>query len=62
MTLLSNMSEGMDRDAEDTADSLHAEARRVDGARQQKKGVCWMYVIIAVESAVLVTLVYIGLS
>jgi hypothetical protein len=52
----------MDRDAENTAERLHAEAKKVDHARTAKKGVCWMYICIAVEASVLVLLVYVGLS
>ena len=52
----------MDRDAGETADSLHAEARNVDRVRTSKKGVCWMYICISVEAALLAFLVYIGLS
>ena len=52
----------MDQDAENTADGLHTEAKRVDMQRAKSKGVCWMYVVIAVEAGVLVTLIYIGLS
>ena len=54
--------EGMDRDAEETAESLYAEARNVDRVRQAKKGVCWMYLVIAIEAGVLVCLIYMGLS
>ena len=52
----------MDRDAENTADGLHAEARNVDKVKTAKKGVCWMYLCIGVEATVLMFLIYIGLS
>ena len=52
----------MDKDAEDTADSLHAEARNVDRVKSTKKGVCWMYICITVEASLLLFLIYVGLS
>jgi hypothetical protein len=60
--IFENLLQDMDKDAEDTADSLHAEARNVDRVKSTKKGVCWMYICITVEASLLLFLIYVGLS
>jgi len=53
---------GVERDMDNTTSLFHKEAIHAENARRKRGGICWMYLIIALELTLLVFLLYFGLS